>query len=206
MQKIQDKLREEILETGCVDATADIVNRLPYLNSVIFELLRLYPPISQLTNRATTAPAMLDGCIAIPANTWVGWNAYGLHTDEKIWGPTAKEFIPERWGTTVEEIQMKFRRECVRGTYIPFNAHTRKCLGQAFALLEMRIVLFELVRRVRWRVHHSYCFKLTAVGHVLPLRLELYLRVDDADFHMIGWSLDCIAMSSYTGGSAERAI
>jgi cytochrome P450 len=64
----------------------------------------------------------------------------------------------------VEEIQLKFRRDCVRGAFIPFNAHTRKCLGQGFVLLEMKIVLFELVRRVRWRVDPSYTLKLPGVG------------------------------------------
>jgi len=139
------------------------VNRLPYLTSVIFELLRLYPPVSQLINRVTLRPALLGGEISIPAHTWVGWNAYGVQIDPQAWGPTAAEFRPERWGRTVEEMQAKFRRETVRGAYIPFNAHTRKCLGQGFALLEMKIVLFEMVRRVRWVVHPEYRVKLTSV-------------------------------------------
>lgn len=160
---MQNKLRAEVTQTGIVDPTADILNKLPYLTSVIYEFLRLYPPVSQLINRVTTRPADLGGHISIPAHTWVGWNAYGVHIDEAVWGPTAKKFVPERWGTTVEEMQMKFRRECVRGAYIPFNAHTRKCLGQGFALLEMKMVMFEMVRRLRWTVDPGYKLKLTSV-------------------------------------------
>ena len=164
---MQTKLREEILQAGTVDPVADTVNKLPYLTSVIYEFLRLYPPVSQLINRVTTEPAVLGGEISIPAHTWVGWNAYGVHIDERVWGPTAKQFIPERWGTTVEEMHAKFRRECVRGAYIPFNAHTRKCLGQGFALLEMKMVLFEMLRRVSWTVDPAYKLKLTSVRFVL---------------------------------------
>ncbi|KAJ9660034.1 hypothetical protein H2201_007075 [Coniosporium apollinis] len=168
-QEIQNRLRAEVLACGTSTATAEVVNRLPYLTSVIFELLRLYPPVSQLINRVTLQPALLGGEISIPARTWVGWNAYGVQIDTQVWGPTAAEFRPERWGRTVEEMQAKFRRETVRGAYIPFNAHTRKCLGQGFALLEMKIVLFELVRRVRWVVHPGYKLKLTSGGILAPL-------------------------------------
>lgn len=136
---------------------------MPYLTSTVFELLRLYPPVSQLINRVTLAPVVLGGEIHIPGRTWVGWNAYGVHTDKNVWGPTVMECRPERWGTSSEAIQAKFRRETVRGAYIPFNAHTRKCLGQGFALLEMKIMLFLLVKRAKWTVHPDYKLKLTPV-------------------------------------------
>jgi xanthocillin biosynthesis cytochrome P450 monooxygenase len=149
--------------------TAEIVNHMPYLTATIFELLRLYPPVSQLINRVTLQPAVLGEDIRIPANTWVGWNAYGVQIDKNVWGPTAQEFIPGRWGTTVDEMQAKFRKETVRGAYIPFNAHTRKCLGQGFALLEMKIMLFVLLRRTKWTIHPDYILKLTPVSFDLQV-------------------------------------
>jgi unspecific monooxygenase len=120
--------------------------------------------VSQLINRVTVQPAILGGDIRIPARTWVGWNAYGVHINKNVWGSRAHEFWPERWGMTVDEMQAKFRKETVKGTYIPFNAHTRKCLGQGFALLEMKIMLFELVRRVKWIIDPDYQLKLTSVS------------------------------------------
>ncbi|MCJ1248314.1 hypothetical protein MMC30_005531 [Trapelia coarctata] len=167
-QEVQHKLREEIQATGIVDPSAETLNTLPYLTSVIFELLRLYPPISQLTNRATTQSAAV-GDISIPSGTWVGWNAYGVHTDRNVWGSSALDFIPERWGRTVEEMQLRYRKETVRGAYIPFNAYTRKCIGQGFALLEMKMVVFELVRRVCWKVDPSYKYKLPGAGVLTPV-------------------------------------
>ncbi|KAI4095896.1 MAG: hypothetical protein LQ339_007134 [Xanthoria mediterranea] len=168
-QQVQDKLRDEIIATGVANPTADTVNKLPYLTSVIYELLRLYPPISQLTNRVAESDALLGDTVPVPANTYVGWNAYGVHTSFANWGPNAKDFIPERWGLKVEEMQRKFRRDTIRGTFIPFNAHTRKCLGQAFVLLQMKIAVFELVRSMRWKVDPGYKLKLPGAGVLAPV-------------------------------------
>ncbi|KAF7173042.1 hypothetical protein CNMCM6106_007180 [Aspergillus hiratsukae] len=173
--EVQRKLRTEILSTATTTPTSDIVNTLPYLTSVIYELLRLYPPVSQLINRVTLAPAMLGNEIPIPKGTFVGWNAYGVHVNPAIWGPDANEFKPERWGSSVGEMQARFRRETVRGTYIPFNAHSRKCLGQGFVLLQMKILVFELLRRVEWRVDPGYRLKMTPGGILAPLGCRVIL-------------------------------
>ena len=163
-QQVQDRLRDEINATRVELPTADTVNKLPYLTSVIYELLRLYPPISQLTNRVALSDAFLGDNIPVPSNTYIGWNAYGVHTSVANWGTSAKSFIPERWGSSVEEMQLKFRRDTIRGTFIPFNAHSRKCLGQAFVLLQMKIAVFELVRSIRWKVDPAYELKFPGVS------------------------------------------
>ena len=161
---IQDKLRAEVLATGVTNPTMETVNKLPYLTSLICELLRVYPPVSQLINRVTLEPAVLGGKVEIPKGTWVGWNAPGVQSDPAVWGPTARDFLPERWGDKPEEIMAKVRRETVRGKFIAFNAHSRKCLGQGYALLEMKMVLFELVRKVKWTIDPTYKMKLTSVS------------------------------------------
>ncbi|KAF2201232.1 P450 family sporulation-specific N-formyltyrosine oxidase Dit2 [Delitschia confertaspora ATCC 74209] len=169
-QDIQSKLRAEVLATGTTEPTEALLNSLPYLTSVIIELLRVYPPVSQLINRVSLVPSTLisphgpNSNLNLPAGTWVGWNAPGVHSSPEVWGPTAREFIPERWGTTPEEIMGKFRKETVKGNFIAFNSHSRKCLGQGYALLEMKICLFELTRKVKWHVDPGYKLKLTSVS------------------------------------------
>lgn len=163
---IQSILRSEILSTNTTTPSPDLLNSLPYLTSTILELLRLYPPVSQLINRVTTTPSTLGGIMPIPSHTWVGWNAYGVHTDTKIWGPDAREFKPERWGTDVKSTQAAVRSKTTACHFIAFNAHSRKCLGQGFAILQMKVLLFELVRRVEWDVHPGYELKLTSVSSV----------------------------------------
>ncbi|MCJ1405449.1 hypothetical protein MMC11_008677 [Xylographa trunciseda] len=175
----QDKLRAEVLATGVTEPTPEILNKLPYLTAIICELLRVYPPVSQLINRVTLEPANLGGNINIPKGTWVGWNAPGVHSDPAAWGPTAREFIPERWGDKPEEIMAKYRRETVRGRFIAFNSHSRKCLGQGYALLELKMCLFELVRRVKWTIEPGYKLKLTSGGILAPLGCKV--RFEELD-------------------------
>ncbi|CAG7944918.1 unnamed protein product [Penicillium salamii] len=163
---VQSRVRDEIVQLSRVHPapSQEIINTLPYLTSVVLELLRVFPPVSQLINRVAMQPAVLGGDLPIPKGTFVGWNAWLVHSNTAIWGADAREFRPERWGSTVEEMQARFRRETVRGTYIPFNAHRRKCLGQGFALLQLKILLFVLLGRVRWVVDPEYRLKLTPVG------------------------------------------
>ena len=149
---IQNNLRREVLESHVLDPTAETFDELPYLTAVVAEALRLYPPIPQLMNRLTQAIVQFGDIGELPKGTWVGWHAYGVHTDPKVWGPTARDFVPERWGAHSDVIHTRMRRETARGAYIPFNSHSRKCMGEGFALLEVKIALFELVRRVKWHV------------------------------------------------------
>ena len=162
---IQDKLRAEVLATGLVDPTGEQLNKMYYLTAVVAELLRLYPPVSQLINRVSLAPSQLGDAGHLPQGTWVGWNAYGVQTEEQVWGPTAKEFVAERWGARADEVMTRMRKETVKGNFIAFNSHNRKCLGQGYAQLEMKMALFELVRRVKWTVPADYKVKWTSVSH-----------------------------------------
>ncbi|KAI2713300.1 hypothetical protein CBS147354_7740 [Penicillium roqueforti] len=168
---IQDRLREEILDTAKThpNPSEEIINGLPYLTAVVLELLRLFPPVCQLINRVALRPALLGGELPIAKGTFVGWNAWAVHSNPDIWGEDAREFRAERWGESVEEMQGRFRRETVRGTYIPFNAHKRKCLGQGFALLQVKILLFVLLGRVSWVVDPAYRLKMTPGGILAPL-------------------------------------
>ncbi|KAJ5083249.1 Cytochrome monooxygenase xanG [Penicillium angulare] len=175
-QAIQKKLRSEVLAMNTLNPTVDEVNSMPYLFSVVMELLRLYPPVSQLINRVTTQKSTLGGDIVIPNRTWVGWNAYGVHTDLQVWGPTAKEFIPERWGNDVKTIQNAVRIKTTQCHFIAFNAHSRKCLGQGFAVLQMKILLFEMLRRIEWTVDPTYELKLTSGGILAPLMLRVIVQ------------------------------
>ena len=186
--KIQEKLRSEIqslISTPTAaggtagttnpnpNPTTDQINSLPYLYAVILELLRLYPPVSQLINRVSTSNTILGGEVSIPNHTWVGWNAFGVHTDPNIWGTDARIFRPERWGTEVKNIHGNVRSKTVQCHFIAFNAHSRKCLGQGFAVLQMKIVLFEFVRRVSWIVDPGYELKLTSVSDFILFLLHL---------------------------------
>lgn len=132
------------------DFSPVVLGKLPFLSSVIYESLRLFPPISQLVNRRVDKPVSLGDNIYIPRDTYVGYNSYATNRDPGVWGPTADDFLPERWGSNSEDILKRFRRAKARAEFISFHGGSRACLGEKFALLEMRITLFVLVRHSKW--------------------------------------------------------
>jgi cytochrome P450 len=143
------------------------------MTSVIYETLRLFPPISQLINRRTTEPVLLGDEFLIPAGTYVGYNAYATGRDREAWGRDADEFRPERWGGTSEKIDAMYRRVNSRASFIAFHGGRRACLGQKFALIETRFTLLEIVRAVRWTLDPTWEKKMTPVSLNLPPRYEV---------------------------------
>ncbi|THC94871.1 hypothetical protein EYZ11_005633 [Aspergillus tanneri] len=106
---MQELLRQEILSSLAPRSppSPETLKTLPYLNAVIYETLRLYPPLSQLTNRVALQPFPLDDTLTVAQGTWVGWNAYGVHTDPQNWGAAAHDFQPDRWGHDIHAIRDK---------------------------------------------------------------------------------------------------
>jgi xanthocillin biosynthesis cytochrome P450 monooxygenase len=168
---IQEALRKEVFTALPANYSADDVNGLHVLTAVIYETLRLYPPLSQLINRIALKPFSLGNNIWIPEGTWVGWNAYGVQTDPTFWGPSAKQFDPSRWGPDVTTVNANFRLYQSRGQFIAFNAHSRRCLGSGFAITQLKVALCELVRTAVWKKDPTYSFAPTSVCIVLSLDL-----------------------------------
>ncbi|PLB49960.1 putative sporulation-specific N-formyltyrosine oxidase Dit2 [Aspergillus steynii IBT 23096] len=171
-QSVQGQLREEASKLP-ENYTVHELDQLPYLTAVIYEVLRLYPPISQLINRLTLEEFQLDTGISIPKGTWMGWNCYGVHTNPEFWGEFATVFQPSRWGSDIESINSLFRRSQARGHFIPFNAHARKCPGSGFAIVQMKVALVEILRKVSWTVDPTYHFSTTSRSVLAPRNCRL---------------------------------
>lgn len=104
-------------ESNITDPTEESFTKLPYLTAVVAELLRCYPPLRQVMNRISQKPSHLDNVGELPQGIFVGWNSYGVQTDMQVWGPTARDFIPERWGSSSDEILARMRKETAKGTF-----------------------------------------------------------------------------------------
>ncbi|KAE8404447.1 cytochrome P450 [Aspergillus pseudonomiae] len=174
--QIQDKLYQEITAHSPSSSDEDDLKTLPYLTAVLAETLRLYPPVSQLINRKTLEPVYLGNGITIPQGTWVGWTAYGVHTDPNTWGLTAHEYRPERWGDDVHAIQRTISQQQVRGSYIPFNAWTRSCIGSEFALLQLRVTLYEIVRHFEITHAPEYHYSIKENASLEPYNCRLIFK------------------------------
>jgi unspecific monooxygenase len=179
---IQETVRQEVETLFPVNAPADFqpcysdLHNLPLLTSVLYESLRMFPPISQLINRRTTAPVVLGNKIPVPSGVYLGYNAYSTNRDIDFWGADAEDFKPYRWGTTNEEISQLYRRANAKGSFISFHGGRRACLGQKFAMQQLRITLAELVRGCRWRVDESWDGRMTPAGPLYPRGLKLRFK------------------------------
>lgn len=163
-QEIQEYLREKINDLSISNLDDLDWRSLPYLTATILECLRLLPPISQLVNRHVAEPACLGGRMHIPRGTYIGYNSYATNRDPVAWGPDANDFRPERWGSTDEQISRKYRSAKARAEFISFHGGSRACLGEKFALLQMRVSLFVLARTFRWELDPEWKDQMTPVS------------------------------------------
>lgn len=125
-----DVLQRAVAE---VDAAGDDAAPLPYLDAVIRESLRIHPVVPGV-GRVLEKPFTLAG-YELPPGTMIGCSIILAHTNENIW-PDAEAFKPERF----------LDHRPPPDAYFPFGGGVRRCIGEAFALFEMRVVLRELLR------------------------------------------------------------
>jgi cytochrome P450 len=110
--------------------------QLAYLDQVIKETLRLYPPI-HIGNRRTAEDLSVAG-YHIPKESRVMYSIYLSHRDKAHW-ENPDQFIPERFDP-------QHREKTVPFTYIPFGAGPRNCIGAAFAQIEAKVVMAFLLQ------------------------------------------------------------
>jgi cytochrome P450 len=98
--------------------------------------MRLFPPVIWWA-KVSTAPFVL-GSYQLPAAARVILSAYITHRIPDVY-PSPSSFLPERW----------LRQEPDPYAYIPFSAGPRRCMGSAFAMMELKIVLALMLQRFR---------------------------------------------------------
>ncbi len=125
------RLREELATLGD-DPDPEAIARLPYLEAVCHETLRLFP-ILPLVPR-TVIKDMQLGPYTVPAGLNVGFCPAIVHRNPDIY-PDPDTFKPERW----------LARKFTPFEFIPFGGGLRRCIGAAFALYEMKLVLAALL-------------------------------------------------------------
>ncbi len=117
------------------------VRQLSFLDRVIKETLRLYPPI-HLGSRIAATDVMFQD-VAIPAGTRVLYSLYLTHRDKKYW-PSPHTFDPDRFSPEHASCHPAY-------TFLPFGAGPRNCIGATFAQVEAKIVLARLLQRYEFR-------------------------------------------------------
>jgi len=147
----QHRAREEVLHVLGHTTTApdyDALSRLRIVTMVLYEVLRLYTPLTAL-QRQTYKPMELGG-VRYPAGVMLMLPLLCIHHDKDVWGPDASEFRPERFAEGVS----KASRDAP--AFFPFGWGPRTCVGQNFALLEAKMGLAMILQRFAFELSPAY--------------------------------------------------
>ncbi len=160
--RILDEAAEHVPTVSAV--SAESVNGMQFTQQVLEETLRLYPPVWLFTRRACEDDE-LDN-YDVPSGTDIYLSPYILHRTEHYWAEP-DTFRPERFAP---EVQAKKDRP-----YFPFSLGPRRCLGEYFSFLEMKVHMGLMLPRFRMQRTSDEPPELE-LGIILRTANDIFLR------------------------------
>lgn len=139
----QERLLKEVdlfMEKHPAPEYCNLQEGLPYLDMVVAETLRMYPPAFRFTREAAQDCEVLGQ--HIPAGSVLEIAVGALHHDPEHW-PNPETFDPERFTAEARLQQKPF-------TYLPFGAGPRSCLGVRLGLLVVKLTLLQVLHKFRF--------------------------------------------------------
>ncbi|CAG7850455.1 SubName: Full=Related to Cytochrome P450 {ECO:0000313/EMBL:CCA72147.1} [Serendipita indica DSM 11827] len=152
---IQNKLRDELSAFPHDAPTMDELNSLPYLDRFVREALRYHSVVSGTVRVAVEDDIIpldkpfedrfgkLHSEIVVKKGDTMMIPIRVINTLEEIWGPDAEEFNPDRW---IDPPEQSGAIPSSWGNQLSFLGGPRSCIGFRFAVVEMKALLFLLVR------------------------------------------------------------
>lgn len=160
---VLERLRTESESAGD-DPEPAAIARLPYLQAVCSETLRIYP-VGMLTfARRTRQPVEMAGYL-LPAGTVVTGSIFLAHRRPEVY-PDPERFDPDRF----------LNRSFSPWEFLPFGGGVRRCIGMALAQYEMKLVLHTLLRSVPLRLTDASCARPVRRGltsGISPVSVEV---------------------------------
>ncbi|KAJ6781568.1 hypothetical protein PWT90_01563 [Aphanocladium album] len=144
------------------------IQRLPYLQAVVKEGLRMWPPVSGLGfKRVPPGGEHINGYF-VPGGTEIGQAYMAVGRSKAIWGADADIFRPERW-LHASPTELKRMNNAV-DTH--FGGGKFSCLGKPIAMMELNKTVYELMKR----------FDMSVVNPDKPMKSKASIFVCDTDF------------------------
>lgn len=159
--KLQEELRARL--SGRMPEMDDLA-QLPYLDWVISESMRLYPP-AWMQLRAVVQECELDG-VRLQKGTVVILSQWVIHRSPNIW-QDAEVFRPERWDPANEQ-------HIPSGAYFPFGSGPRMCIGMPLAQLEARLILASILQHY---TPHPVSGSTPALQPAITLRPKRHMQM-----------------------------
>ncbi|KAL0286374.1 UNVERIFIED_CONTAM: Xanthotoxin 5-hydroxylase CYP82C4 [Sesamum angustifolium] len=142
MQQAQEEIDRKVGKERWVQESD--INNLVYLQAIVKETLRLFPP----GPLAVPHEAMEDCCVAgyhVPKGTRLLVNVWKLHRDPRIWAEP-DNFVPERFLTSHVAVDFTGQNH----EFIPFGSGRRSCPGITFAMQVTHLTLARLLQGFNW--------------------------------------------------------
>ncbi|XP_075166025.1 putative cytochrome P450 4p3 [Haematobia irritans] len=135
--KCYNEVHEYIGDEDLSSLDMQKLNNLKYLDCFMKETQRMYPSVPSIS-RECTSDIVFGGKFLLPKNTQINIHIYDIHMNPKYY-KDPEIFRPERFMAEESEKRHPF-------AFIPFSAGQRNCIGQKFAMLEMKMLLVYILK------------------------------------------------------------
>jgi cytochrome P450 len=170
----QERLLQEIDTWNTkFELNYDTVNGFKYLDAVVWETLRLYPPVSRVERECVADYKLARTGIYVPAGMTVSIPVYAIHRDPKNF-EDPDSFKPERFLRT-EDGEPAIKHPY---SFLPFGGGPRNCLGMRLALVEAKMCIVQILKRYRFRMESDVAMEYYS-DQVLIAPKQLKLAMDE---------------------------
>lgn len=138
--KLEAELRENYQHGDPLDY--ELLKRLPYLDMVFKETLRLFPP-APVFPREALCDTEVKGIGFVRKGTIICEIFYKLHRWKHVWGDDAELFKPERWAA--DEVAKRHP-----ASFMPFGTGPRMCIGMQQAIISVKLALVHILSKFRF--------------------------------------------------------
>ncbi|KAF9170557.1 hypothetical protein BGX21_009286 [Mortierella sp. AD011] len=188
---VEQNIWKEIEQVGTKPNYEMLMKDMRYTNAVFLEALRLYPPVPRNLKEAVNDDVLPNGT-KVQAGDFILFSTYSIGRNTSVWGPQARDFMPERWlegsaeavekgglsnnAFPAEHVHAKLRKES-QFKFSSFNAGPRICLGQTFATLEALTVINMLSSRFKFTLAPGQAPAVEKTSLTLPMKRPLLVNV-----------------------------
>uniref|UniRef100_A0A8C2MA38 Cytochrome P450, family 4, subfamily f, polypeptide 13 n=1 Tax=Cricetulus griseus TaxID=10029 RepID=A0A8C2MA38_CRIGR len=139
-ERCRQEVRELLRDREPQEIEWDDLAQLPFLTMCIKESLRLHPPVTMILRCCTQDIVLPDGRV-IPKGNVCAISIFGVHHNPSVW-PDPEVYDPFRFDPETPQKRSPL-------AFIPFSAGPRNCIGQTFAMNEMKVALALTLLRFR---------------------------------------------------------